>query len=62
MTVTGTEKVGERDAYVLEATSAEGDPDKSDTFEQLGKIDFTHAALAATEQGGEFLRAALWEM
>jgi hypothetical protein len=28
MTVTGTEKVGERDAYVLEATSAEGDPDK----------------------------------
>jgi zinc protease len=28
MTVTGTEKVGERDAYVVEATPAQGDPDK----------------------------------
>ena len=36
---------GERlTAARLEA--AEGDPDKSDTFEQLGKIDFTHPALA----------------
>jgi zinc protease len=28
MTVTGTEKVGDRDAYVVEATPAQGDPDK----------------------------------
>jgi hypothetical protein len=28
MTVTGTEKVGDRDAYVVEATSSDRDPDK----------------------------------